>query len=152
MGTMPTETSLARTLQIPGNPMEARTTTATTFTGGGRGGGCPKQQQHASRRLSDGLDGQPLPPVQSGPGHHFIGGVCWKGFVLHTNQNSDDDLAGKFVDMGELLREFWVPPWEDDLQAKAWCARSVQKVFTWLQSLGTYVSVLAPLHPEHVPE
>lgn len=28
----------------------------------------------------------------------------------------------------------------------------MQDIFTWLQCFGTYVSILAPLHPERIPE
>ena len=63
---------------------------------------------------------------------------------------------GDFVDMGELLSEFWTPSREDDPQAKAETksqrARAVQDIYTWLQCFGTYVSVLAPLHPDRVLE
>ena len=28
----------------------------------------------------------------------------------------------------------------------------MQDIYTWLQCFGMYISVLAPLHPDHVPE
>ena len=60
---------------------------------------------------------------------------------------------GAFVDMGELLPEFWAVSREEDSNMKTDArSRKVTDIFTWLQCYGTYVSVLAPLYPEHVPE
>ena len=60
---------------------------------------------------------------------------------------------GAFVGMGELLPEFWAVSRVEDssMRADTKIRRSckVTDIFTWLQ---TYVSVLAPLYPERVPE
>lgn len=59
-----------------------------------------------------------------------------------------------FVDMGELLPEFWPSSREEDphtkLEAKTCRVRSVQDIFMWLQCFGLYVSVLAAQHPDHI--
>ena len=63
---------------------------------------------------------------------------------------------GAFVDMGELLPEFWALSKEDDGnmrgEAKVRRSRKVTDIFTWLQCFGTYVSVLAPAYPDRIPE
>ena len=62
---------------------------------------------------------------------------------------------GDFVDMAELLPEFWALPRDEDggkSEARSRRARSVQDIFTWLQCFGLYVSVLAPLYPERIAE
>ena len=63
--------------------------------------------------------------------------------------------GGDFVDMAELLPEFWALPRDEDggkSEARSRRARSVQDIFTWLQCFGLYVSVLAPLYPERIAE
>ena len=59
-------------------------------------------------------------------------------------------------DMGELFPEFRVVSREEDssMRADTKIRRShrVMDIFTWLQCYGTYVSVLAPLYPDRVPE
>ena len=61
---------------------------------------------------------------------------------------------GEFMDMGELLTEFWSTPNEDDgqLEAKQRRSRKVTDIFTWIQYFSTYVSMLAPHQPWRVPE
>ena len=63
---------------------------------------------------------------------------------------------GAFVDMGELLPEFWAMTKEEDTgiksDTKVHRNRKVTDIFMWLQCFGIYVSVLAPLHPERVPK
>ena len=62
---------------------------------------------------------------------------------------------GEFVEMTELLPEFWSSQREDNhskQEAKARRARSVQNIFTWLQCYGLFVSVLGPQHPSRIPE
>ena len=53
---------------------------------------------------------------------------------------------GAFVDMGELLPEFWALSREEDSgmkgEAKVCRSRKVTDIFTWLQCFRTYVSVL----------
>ena len=63
--------------------------------------------------------------------------------------------CGTYVDMGELLPEFWATMREEDqskLEAKAQRARFIRDIFTWLQCCGMYVSVLALQHPSWIPE
>ena len=62
---------------------------------------------------------------------------------------------GEFVEMTELLPEFWCSQREDDhskQEAKARQACSVQDIFTWLQCYGLFVSILGPHHPSRIPE
>ena len=62
----------------------------------------------------------------------------------------------KFIEMGELLPEFWVRPKEAEGESgKEKRVRQVRKdtdIFTWLQCFGTYVAVLAKHKPALVPE
>ena len=62
----------------------------------------------------------------------------------------------EFVEMGELLPEFWVgQPRELEREAsrgRTRQARQVTDVFTWVQCFGTYVAVVAPVEPLAVPE
>jgi hypothetical protein len=58
--------------------------------------------------------------------------------------------------MGELLPEFWAVSKEEESNMRADTklrrSRKVTDIFTWLQCYGTYVSVLAPLYPDRIPE
>ena len=61
----------------------------------------------------------------------------------------------EFVDMGELLPEFWSLPKDEDSAKSAAPARRSRKVtdiFSWLQCYATYASVLGPQFPEAIPE
>ena len=62
----------------------------------------------------------------------------------------------EFVDMGELLPEFWCSYRDDKGTVKRPSSsrrtRKVTEIFTWVQCFNTYVSVLAPAHPETIPE
>ena len=61
----------------------------------------------------------------------------------------------EFVEMYELLPEFWVQK-EEETNAKAAsrakAKRRIQDVNVWLQCFGFYVSVLAIQSPQYVPE
>lgn len=61
---------------------------------------------------------------------------------------------GEFVEMGELLPEFWSPREDGDSgrEAKARRSRKVTDIFTWLQCFGVFVSVRAPSAPHLIPE
>ena len=61
----------------------------------------------------------------------------------------------EFVEMYELLPEFWVQK-EEETNAKAAsrakAKRRIQDINVWLQCFGLYVSVLATQSPQYVPE
>ena len=61
----------------------------------------------------------------------------------------------EFIELGELLPEFWTVKGEDgepSRETKAQRTRKVTNIFTWLQCFGTYVSVRATKAPHLVPE
>ena len=59
---------------------------------------------------------------------------------------------GEFVEMGELLLEFWSSTKGDDESGKGWKSRKVTNIFIWLQCFCAYVSVRAPQAPYLIPE
>lgn len=62
---------------------------------------------------------------------------------------------GEFVEMGELLPEFWSPAKGGDESGKdprGRKSRKVTDIFTWLQCFCTYVAVRAPQAPHLIPE
>ena len=62
---------------------------------------------------------------------------------------------GEFIEMAELLPEFWSSTREHDhskQEAKSRRACSVQDIFTWVQCYSLYVSVIGPQHPSRIQE
>ena len=63
---------------------------------------------------------------------------------------------GEFVEMGELLPEFWShtkgEEGEPSRETKSRKTRKVTDIFTWIQCFGTYVSVRTPPAPHLIPE
>ena len=63
---------------------------------------------------------------------------------------------GEFVEMGELLPEFWSSHRKEDIEGKHEVkvrrSRKVTDIFTWLQCFGSYVSVRAQHTPSLIPE
>ena len=62
---------------------------------------------------------------------------------------------GEFVEMGELLPEFWASVREDEeakKEGKVRRSRKVTDIFTWLQCFGTYVAVRGSQTPTMIPE
>ena len=63
---------------------------------------------------------------------------------------------GEFVDMGELLPEFWSTPRDEDTDgkhdAKARRSRKVTDIHTWVQCFSTYVATRATHAPQLIPE
>ena len=60
----------------------------------------------------------------------------------------------EFVEMGELLPEFWARQ-KDDEEGRdrgARQSRKVTEVLTWVQCYSSFVAVLAPSEPQAVPE
>ena len=64
--------------------------------------------------------------------------------------------AWEFVEMSELLPEFWSQRGEDkEMSQKAGtsrCKRPVTELNAWLQCFAVYVAVLSAKHPEAIPE
>ena len=153
LGTMPSATALARIPQIPGGSTEHEAAPATTLT---REGTAPGSSSSPSRNSVAALMANLLPQANAGLASATQGVYVGEGLTLVPAKLAAKIRRGDFVNMGELLPEFWTPPREDDPQAKAEAksrrARAVQDIYTWLQCFGTYVSVLAPLHPDRVPE
>ena len=60
----------------------------------------------------------------------------------------------EYVEMGELLPEFWIgsKAEEGEVKIRTRQGRKVSDIFTWLQSYGLYVAVLAPNKPQVIPE
>ena len=62
----------------------------------------------------------------------------------------------EFVEMGELLPEFWVGPKEAEgepgKEKRLRQGRTVTEIFAWLQCFGTYVAVLSTHEPAVVPD
>lgn len=62
---------------------------------------------------------------------------------------------GEYVEMGELLPEFWSPKGDDSERgtgSKPKRTRKVTDIFTWIQCYGAYVSVRATGAPQLIPE
>ena len=63
---------------------------------------------------------------------------------------------GEFVEMGELLPEFWTTLREEDTEGrregKTRRSRKVTDIHTWVQCFATYVATRAPQAPQLIPE
>lgn len=60
---------------------------------------------------------------------------------------------GEYVDMGELLPEFWTGTREEEGDgARARRSRKVTDILTWVQCFSSYVAVRGPTAPELIPE
>lgn len=57
-------------------------------------------------------------------------------------------ITGEFVEMGELLPEFWLQLKMDESSE----APVVNDIFTWVQCLVSYINVLATMDPGFRPE
>ena len=96
-----------------------------------------------------------LPQANSGLASGSQGVYVGEGLPPVPTKLAAKIRRGEFVEMTELLPEFWSSPREDDhskLEAKSRRARSVQDIFTWLQCYGLFVSVLGSQHPSRIPE
>ena len=151
--TMPSATTLAGIPQISGGSQEHKAAPATTLTGEGT---APGSSSSPSGNSVAALMANLLPQANAGLTSATQGVYVGEGLPPMPAKLAVTICRGDFVNMGELLPEFWTPSREDDPQAKAEAksrpARAVQNIYTWLQCFGMYVSVLAPLHPDRVPE
>ncbi len=60
---------------------------------------------------------------------------------------------GGYVEMGELLPEFWSAPNEEARKEVKGCrTRKVTDIFTWLQCSASYVAVRVTMTPRLAPE
>lgn len=63
---------------------------------------------------------------------------------------------GEYIEMGEMLPEFWALPKDEDpdgkREGKGRRTRKVTDIQTWIQCFGAYVSVLGPGDPSLIPE
>ena len=64
---------------------------------------------------------------------------------------ADKILRWEFVEMGELLPEFWLCA-RDDTKSRSRRSRKVTDISTWTRCFATYVSVLGPANPTAIPE
>ena len=97
-----------------------------------------------------------LLPISSFEAATSVTGVyVGEGLPPVPKRLADKILSWAFVDMAEMLPEFWVDPKADDGGSKRSQPRrasQVTDIFTWLQCYSGYVSVLATRFPEVVPE
>ena len=149
---MPPEPALRGIPTVLSAPSEGEASVATTLVGGAD---TPSPKPRGGRGLGDRVADKPAPTGQHGPRLRRAGVYVGEGMPSVPAKLAAKIRRGTYVDMGELLPEFWSPTREDDQpkqEAKARRARSVQDIFTWLQCYGMYVSVLAPQHPSRIPE
>ena len=152
LGTMPPEISLAAIPQIwqPRGGQDDR-----GHNPHGKGG-APGSSGTLARDSVAAMMANLLPQATPGQANVSPGVYVGEGLPPVPMKIAVKIRRGEFIDMGELLPKFWAPPWENDPQTKSEAktrqARLVQDIFRWIQCFGTYVSVMAPLHPERVPE
>ena len=61
----------------------------------------------------------------------------------------------EYIEMGELLPEFWSGPKDGEgepRERRPRQGRKVAEIFTWLQCYSSFVAVLAPTEPQVIPE
>ncbi len=156
LGTMPSTVALAGLPCVdgslaPGGPHTGATVLGTTAPG--------------SRVVRGSMPGTSALGMASGggsmPGTSALGITSVGGSMPGTSALGIAKLVNKirrweFIEMGELLPEFWVGPKEAEgdvgKEKRGRQSRKVTDVFTWLQCFGTYVAVLATHEPTVVPE
>lgn len=84
------------------------------------------------------------------PAGVYVGGG---GIAPVPKKVADKILKWEYVEMGELLPEFWGSGKEDEQRAASQSRRSrkVTDISTWTQCFATYVSVLGPPQPSGNP-
>ena len=126
-----------------------------------RGFAAALRRQHSRRWYQHcrGLCGSPYgqlaPSGQFGPRGRVPRCLRWGGPPPVPTKLTAKIKRGEFIEMAELLPEFWSSIREDDhskQEAKSWRARSVQDMLTWLQCYSLYVRVIGPQHPSRIPE
>ena len=73
----------------------------------------------------------------------YIGGICvGEGLPSVPERLAARIRRGEFIEMCELIPEFWLAKEEDDTpKAKRQRPRRVLDIFTWVQSFTIYASV-----------
>ena len=149
---MPPEPALRGIPTILSAPSKGEASVATTLVGGAD---TPAPNPGATGDSVTALLTNLLPQANTGLASGVQGVYVGEGLPPVPAKLAAKIRRGAYVDMGELLPEFWASTRDDDQpkqEAKARRARSVQDIFTWLQCYGMYVSVLAPQHPSRIPE
>ena len=97
-----------------------------------------------------------LPLAATGSPPTLPGVYVGDGLPPVPQKLADKILRWEFVDMGELLPEFWSMAKEEEPAGRrpltSRRARKVTDIFTWVQCYGSYVSVLGPQFPKVIPE
>ncbi len=81
------------------------------------------------------------------------GAYVWEGLPPVPAKLAGKIRRWEFVEMGELLPEFWTAKEEVERKdQRPRQGRKVTEIFTWLQCYGSLVAVLAPTEPRVIPE
>ena len=98
-----------------------------------------------------------LPLAGSGSSPQTAGGVyVGEGLPPVPRRLADKICRWEFVDMAEMLPEFWPQLRDEDADRRGATPRrkpkQVTEFTTWLQCFAAYTSVLASTHPAAIPE
>ena len=95
--------------------------------------------------------GLPFAPTRLAP--PMPGVYVGEGLPPVPSKLADKIKRWEYVEMSELLPEFWSRPEDgENKQAAARRRCQVTEIFTWVQCFCTYTSVLSQSSPETVPE
>ena len=100
-----------------------------------------------------------LPSMSQSEVHYLAAGIYMgEGLLTVPAKLAEKITKWEFVDMAELLPEFWslspkdlgtnTPPRQNNPR----CKRAITDIATWIQCFATYVSVMSTPHPQSVPE
>ena len=95
-----------------------------------------------------------LPYANASLQHQMVGAYVGDGLPPVPPKLAAKIRRWEFIEMGELLPEFWASKDEegDKRDSRPRRSRKVTDIFTWLQCYATYVAVLAQHEPSAVPE
>ena len=115
-----------------------------------------KREPASTGSISGSETGQPTANGQFHPQHGSGGVYVGDGLPPVPAKLAAKIRRGEFVEMGELLPEFWSAPRDKDSDSKrdnkVRHSRKVTDIFTWLQCFCSFVGVRAQPNPELVPE